>query len=145
MKKLILLSMILLLALLAESQPFKRITASNPDYRWQQDNTFEKNVTRCNSSGVVTDTLSTMKYVRDNIPNLTELYSFRDSLREVLNDYTTLEIELPKLSYIQLPSKTTGQINALTGMNPGAFLHNSTEDKLTFWNGSSWVLIAIEQ
>jgi len=135
--------MILMLATLAESQTFKRITTSNPNYRWQQYNTYEKIVTRCNSSGVVTDTLSTMDYVRDNMPSLTELYSSRDSVAEALADTTDINTAIEALQYITLPILTQTQINALTPA-VGMFVFNSTTGYLNYYSSGAWRQISIE-
>ncbi len=133
MKKILLLSMILLLAMLAESQTFKRITTSQPNYRWQQYNTYEKIVTRCNTSGVVTDTLATMDYARDQVAGF-------DSQT---NDTTTLQAEIPTLSTVDLPSYTTAQVNALTGMIGGSIVYDATLERIKLYIGDAWVIIAI--
>jgi len=75
--------------------------------------------------------------------NFDELYSSRDSVAVVLDDYTELGAALPTLSTIQLPVYTTAQIAALTGMTAGAVVYNSTEQKISLYIGTGWFLIAI--
>lgn len=43
-----------------------------------------------------------------------------------------------KPSGVQLPSRSTTQINSITGMVPGQTVFDNTIAKLKFWNGSAW-------
>lgn len=75
--------------------------------------------------------------------NFDELYASRDSIAQVVIDTTTLQSAIPTLSTIDLPSYTTAQVNALTGMIAGSIVYDATLEKIKLYIGDAWVIIAI--
>ncbi len=75
--------------------------------------------------------------------NFDELYASRDSIAQVVIDTTTLQAALPTLSTIDLPSYTTAQVNALTGMIAGSIVYDATIERIKLYIGDAWIVIAI--
>ena len=75
--------------------------------------------------------------------NFDELYSSRDSMAQVVNDTTTLQSAIPTLSTIDLPSYTTAQVNALTGMINGSLVYDITLGRIKLYIVNDWFIIAI--
>ncbi len=75
--------------------------------------------------------------------NFDELYVSRDSIAQVVIDTTTLQAALPTLSTIDLPSYTTAQINAMTGMISGSIVYDATIERIKLYIGDAWIVIAI--
>lgn len=43
---------------------------------------------------------------------------------------------------VQLPTYTTAERNALTGLSAGAMIYNRTTNAVNLWNGSVWLVLA---
>lgn len=79
--------------------------------------------------------------VTKNAKNQYTVYVGQTILEPVIVDTITLQLAISLLPYVNMPSLTTTEITALTGLSEGIFVYDRTAHVLKFWNGGAWKTI----